>query len=50
MDGIIDSTDMNVNKLQEMVKDRESWHAAVRGITESDTTEQISITPCAISS
>ena len=37
LDGIIDSTDMNVNKLQEMVKDRESWHAAVRGVTKSRT-------------
>ena len=31
LDGITDSKDMNLSKLQEMVKDRESWHAAVHG-------------------
>ena len=33
MEGITDSTDMNLSKLQEMVKDREAWHAAVHGVT-----------------
>ena len=37
LDGIIDSTDMNLCKLQEMVKDRESWNAAVHGVTNSQT-------------
>ena len=37
LDGIIDSTDMSLNKLQEMVKDRETWCAAVRGVTKSQT-------------
>ena len=37
MDGIIDSMDMNSSKLWEMVKDREAWHAAVHGVTKSQT-------------
>ena len=37
LDGITDSTDMSLNMLQEMVKDRESWHAAVHGAAKSWT-------------
>ena len=37
LDDIPDAMDMNLGKLQEMVKDREAWHAAVHGITKSQT-------------
>ena len=37
LDGIIDSIDMSLSKLQEMVKDREAWCVAVHGVTKSQT-------------
>ena len=41
LNGIIDSMDMSLSKLQEIVKGSEAWHAAVHGVTDLDMTERL---------
>ena len=48
LNGITDSMDISLSKLQEIVKDRKAWHAAVPGVAELDISQQLNASMCYI--